>query len=154
MTGMQKPVAVRMLGPLAIDAAGRTLGPRNLGGIKPRQLLEILLLARGRTVPKARYVRLAASPFPARQLAEANARADVRNLLPDVRVPTLVMMRPADAWLDVENGRYLGARPGARLVELPGVDHDPWAGDVQPVLAAVRGVLRAAAQVATSAQNT
>jgi pimeloyl-ACP methyl ester carboxylesterase len=98
----------------------------------------------------ARYVRLAASPFTARQLAEANARADVRDLLPDVRVPTLVMMRTDDVWLDVENGRYLAAHiPGARLIELPGVDHDPWMGDIEPVLSAVR----AAVQLGTRAQN-
>ena len=35
----------------------------------------------------ARYVRLAASPFTARS-SPRNARADVRDLLPDVRVPT------------------------------------------------------------------
>jgi pimeloyl-ACP methyl ester carboxylesterase len=47
----------------------------------------------------ARYVRLAASPFTARQLAEANARADVRDLLPGLRTPTLVMVRTDDVWL-------------------------------------------------------
>jgi len=67
-----------------------------------------------------------------------------------VRVPTLVMMRTDDVWLDVENGRYLAAHiPGARLIELPGVDHDPWMGDIEPVLSAVR----AAVQVGTRAQN-
>jgi pimeloyl-ACP methyl ester carboxylesterase/DNA-binding SARP family transcriptional activator len=93
----------------------------------------------------ARYVRLAASPFTARQLAEANARADVRDLLPNVRAPCLVMVRTEDVWLNAENSRYLAARiPGARLVELTGVDHDPWVGDIEPVLAALREFLPAA----------
>jgi pimeloyl-ACP methyl ester carboxylesterase len=103
----------------------------------------------------ARYVRLAASPFTARQLAEANARADVRELLPGLRTPTLVMVRTDDVWLRAENSRYLAAHiPGARLVELPGVDHDPWVGDIEPVLVAVREFLSATAQVGLVARNT
>ena len=50
-------LAVRMLGPLQVDGASR-LGPRDFGGIKPRQLLEILLAARGRAVPKERLAEL------------------------------------------------------------------------------------------------
>jgi DNA-binding SARP family transcriptional activator len=50
-------LAVRMLGPLQVDGAHR-LGPRDFGGIKPRQLLEILLAARGRAVPKERLAEL------------------------------------------------------------------------------------------------
>jgi DNA-binding SARP family transcriptional activator len=50
-------LAVRMLGPLQVDA-DRRLGPRDFGGIKPRQLLEILLAARGRAVPKERLAEL------------------------------------------------------------------------------------------------
>lgn len=103
----------------------------------------------------ARYVRLAASPFTARQLAEANARADVRDLLPGLCTPTLVMVRTEDVWLRAENSRYLAAHiPGARLVELPGVDHDPWVGDIEPVLVAVREFLSATAQAGLVARNT
>jgi pimeloyl-ACP methyl ester carboxylesterase/DNA-binding SARP family transcriptional activator len=90
----------------------------------------------------ARYVRLAASPFTARQLAEANARVDLRQVLPTLHTPCLVMARTEDVWLRPENSRYLAARiPGARLVELPGADHDPWVGDIEPVLVAVRQFL-------------
>lgn len=103
----------------------------------------------------ARYVRLAASPFTARQLAEANARADVRDLLPGLRAQCLVMVRTEDVWLRAENSRYLAAHiPGARLVELPGVDHDPWVGDIDPVLAALRDFLPAAVQPGLVARNT
>ncbi len=57
-------------------------------------------------------------------------------------LPTLVMVRTEDVWLPAENSRYLATHiPGARLVELPGVDHDPWVGDIGPVLAAVREFL-------------
>jgi pimeloyl-ACP methyl ester carboxylesterase len=103
----------------------------------------------------ARYVRLAASPFTARQLAVANARADLRELLPGLRTPCLVMARTEDVWLRPENSRYLAARiPGARLVELLGVDHDPWVGDIEPVLAAVREFLPVTSQSGLVARNT
>lgn len=41
-----------------------------------------------------------------------------------------------------ENSRYLAEHiPRARLLELPGVDHDPWVGDSEPLLQAVREFL-------------
>lgn len=39
-----------MFGPLLVRDGERVLGPRDLGGVKPRQVLELLLLARGRLV--------------------------------------------------------------------------------------------------------
>jgi DNA-binding SARP family transcriptional activator len=50
---------VQLLGPLVVVSAGpRQLGPEALGGRKPKQLLELLALARGRPVPKDRLVEL------------------------------------------------------------------------------------------------
>jgi pimeloyl-ACP methyl ester carboxylesterase len=90
----------------------------------------------------ARYVRLAANPFMARRLAEMNAEIDIRALLPRVQAPTLVMVRTDDVWMSAENSRYLARRiDGASLVEMPGVDHDPWVGDTGPVLAEVEAFL-------------
>lgn len=43
-------LVVRLFGPLAIEGGTRTLGPRDLGGSRPKQVLEILLAARGRRV--------------------------------------------------------------------------------------------------------
>jgi DNA-binding SARP family transcriptional activator len=45
-----RPV-VRLFGPLEIEHGDRTLGPRDLGGARPKQVLEILLAERGRRVP-------------------------------------------------------------------------------------------------------
>jgi DNA-binding SARP family transcriptional activator len=45
-----RPV-IRLFGPLQIEADGRTLGPRDLGGTRPKQVLELLLVERGRRVP-------------------------------------------------------------------------------------------------------
>lgn len=90
----------------------------------------------------ARYVRLAASPFMARRLAEMNASIDIRALLPTIDCPCLVITRTEDAWLSPENSRYLAEHiPGAQLLELPGRDHDPWVGDTEPVLAAVEAFI-------------
>jgi len=48
---------IRLFGPLAIEGA-RTLGPRDLGGSRPKQVLEILLAARGHRVPTDRLADL------------------------------------------------------------------------------------------------
>jgi DNA-binding SARP family transcriptional activator len=45
----QRPV-IRLFGPLSIDDGERTLGPGDLGGVRPKQVLEILLTARGHLV--------------------------------------------------------------------------------------------------------
>jgi DNA-binding SARP family transcriptional activator len=45
------PVTIRLFGSVAVEHAGRTLGPRDFGGSRPKQVLEILLAARGRPVP-------------------------------------------------------------------------------------------------------
>jgi DNA-binding SARP family transcriptional activator len=49
----REPLLIRLFGPLAIEGA-RTLGPRDLGGSRPKQVLEILLAARGHRVPTDR----------------------------------------------------------------------------------------------------
>jgi DNA-binding SARP family transcriptional activator len=47
-----------MFGPLSIEDGTRTLGPRDLGGMRPKQVLEILLAARGHRVPTDRLAEL------------------------------------------------------------------------------------------------
>jgi class 3 adenylate cyclase len=48
-------------------------------------------------------------------------RADVRDVLPAIRAPTLVLHRTDAPYLSVDHGRYLAEHiPGARLVPLPG----------------------------------
>jgi SARP family transcriptional regulator, regulator of embCAB operon len=44
----------RLFGPLRVSVDGRTYGPKDFGGIKPKQLLEILLLSRGHPVSMER----------------------------------------------------------------------------------------------------
>lgn len=82
-----------------------------------------------------RYLRLSASPAMARMLMRMNSEIDVRDQLADVGVPTLLLHRVDERWVDVGQSRYLADHiPGAKLVELPGADHRPWLGDAEAVL--------------------
>jgi class 3 adenylate cyclase len=86
----------------------------------------------------ARYQRMGASPGTARALLEANALIDVRDVLPHVQVPTLVIHRTDERVVNVGHGRYLAEHiPGARLLEQAGIDHLPWLGDADGVLDAI-----------------
>ena len=55
-------VSIGILGPLQVDLDGRMLGPRDLGGRKPKQVLEILLVHHGSPVPKDRRIDAADIP--------------------------------------------------------------------------------------------
>jgi pimeloyl-ACP methyl ester carboxylesterase/DNA-binding winged helix-turn-helix (wHTH) protein len=78
----------------------------------------------------ATYLRMGASPGAAVALTKMNSEIDIRNILPSIRVPTLVLHRRHDRCLKVEEGRYVSSRiPGALFVELPGEDHLPFVGD-------------------------
>ena len=68
-------------------------------------------------------------------LARMNTEIDVRNILPSVRVPTLILHRTGDRDANIEEGRYIAARiPNAKFLELPGPDHLPWVGDQAEVV--------------------
>ncbi len=83
----------------------------------------------------AEYLRMGASPGAAVALTKMNAEIDVRHVLPSIRVPALVIHRAGDECLKVEEGRYVAERiPGAKYVELPGVDHLPFVGDQDAIL--------------------
>jgi pimeloyl-ACP methyl ester carboxylesterase/DNA-binding winged helix-turn-helix (wHTH) protein len=83
----------------------------------------------------ATYLRMGASPGAALALTQMNAEIDVRQVLPSIRVPTLVIHRTEDQCLKVEEGRYVAERiPGAKYVELPGRDHLPFVGDQDAIL--------------------
>jgi hypothetical protein len=83
----------------------------------------------------ATYLRMGASPGAALALTRMNAEIDIRDILPSIRVPTLVLHRRHDRCLKVEEGRYVSSRiPGALFVELPGEDHLPFVGDQELML--------------------
>ena len=75
----------------------------------------------------AARARASCSPAAARDLILMNSQIDVRDILPAVQAPTLVMHRTGDQDSSVDEGRYIASRiPGARFVELAGDVHVPW----------------------------
>lgn len=81
------------------------------------------------------YLRLGASPAAARAVLEMTREVDVRDILPAIRVPTLILHRTGDRRIDVGGSRYMAERiPDARLVELPGIDHLVWVGDADAIV--------------------
>ena len=90
----------------------------------------------------ARLERSAASPGMVWQIFEMFLNIDVRAVLPTIHVPTLVLHRRLDRVVNRRAGEDLAARiPGARYVELAGIDHLPWAGDADAVLGEVEEFL-------------
>ncbi len=74
-------------------------------------------------------------PGNAMAYIEAHSQDDVREVLPTISVPSLVLHRAADIYRPIDLARYLAARiPDARLVELDGVDHLPYLGDTEVLL--------------------
>lgn len=83
----------------------------------------------------ATYLRMGASPGAAVALTKMNAEIDVRNVLPLVRVPTLVIHRSGDLCLKVEEGRFVASLiPACKYVELGGIDHLPFVGEQDEIL--------------------
>jgi class 3 adenylate cyclase len=89
-----------------------------------------------------RYYRAAASPAVAVALLSVNTQIDIRPVLPTIRVPTLVLHRTDETWVNVQYGRYAAAHiPGARLVELAGTDHHPWEQNADEVVGEIEEFL-------------
>jgi pimeloyl-ACP methyl ester carboxylesterase len=86
----------------------------------------------------AGLLRAASSPGGISAVLEAFRDADVRDLLPQISVPTLVLHRRDDKAVRIAAGRDVASRiRGAQFVELDGHDHWFFAGDQQPVLEAI-----------------
>jgi pimeloyl-ACP methyl ester carboxylesterase len=80
------------------------------------------------------YLRRGASPGAAAALLRMNSYIDVRDVLPTIQVPTLVLHRTGDHDVDVAEGRYLASKiPGTKFVELPGNDHWISAGNTDEI---------------------
>ena len=90
----------------------------------------------------ARYQRLAASPGAAVRLLQSAFETDARSVLPAITVPVLVLHRAGDPFTGPEHGRYLAERvPGAKFVELSGVDHLFFAEDMDRLLSEIQEFL-------------
>ncbi|HEU4702329.1 MAG TPA: alpha/beta fold hydrolase [Conexibacter sp.] len=90
----------------------------------------------------AQLERLAASPGQLRLLFDIAGETDVRDVLPSIAVPTLVMHRREDPAIDPRHSRYVAARiPGAQYVELEGRDNLLVVGDSERILVEVERFL-------------
>jgi pimeloyl-ACP methyl ester carboxylesterase len=79
----------------------------------------------------ARYQRLGSSPGTIVRIRRMLDELDVRDVLPSIRVPTLVLHRADNTFVRAEHGRYLGEHiPEARHVEVPGSDYFVFLGNV------------------------
>ena len=90
----------------------------------------------------ARFGRMAVSPGGAVALFSMVRDLDVRDVLPAIRVPTLLVHRAGDDLIRIEHSRYMADRiPDAKLVELPGEDHLWWFGDQDAIVDEVQEFL-------------
>jgi class 3 adenylate cyclase len=93
-----------------------------------------------------RMERASVSPGMLAQLVRMFFDIDVRDVVPSVHVPTLILHRRYDRLVNVRNGRWLAEHlPNAKLVELPGHDHILWyehpeltLGEIQEFLTGAR----------------
>lgn len=82
-----------------------------------------------------RYFGSAASPNAASALLEMNTGSDIRDILSSISVPTLLIHHVDDGEAAIEGARFMAdAIPGARLIELEGSDHVPWAENADIIL--------------------
>jgi len=93
----------------------------------------------------ARFERLVATPGAYRELAGIFKDLDVRQVLPLIQVPTLVLHRTDDRIVPVEQGRAIAERIAhATLRELPGADHIPFLGDWESLAGEIQEFLTGA----------
>ena len=99
----------------------------------------------------AKFERLSASPGTARAYMSLNRQIDVTSILPNVRVPTLVLHRRTDALVPIERGRELAALiPGAKFIEYPEGDHVPFTGDAETILGDIQEFVTGERESSTS----
>jgi class 3 adenylate cyclase/pimeloyl-ACP methyl ester carboxylesterase len=86
--------------------------------------------------------RMSASPGMARASFEAAFLTDVRPILPTITAPTLVIHAREDPAVAVQGGRYLADHiPGARYLEVEGVDHAPFLTEPDKILTGIEEFL-------------
>ena len=87
----------------------------------------------------ARFERNSSTPRVAHAIMRANIEIDVRDILPSIRTPTMILHCARDPFIDVVHGRYLGEHiPGAQYVEIDADFHITWRAErYAPILEAL-----------------
>jgi pimeloyl-ACP methyl ester carboxylesterase/class 3 adenylate cyclase len=87
------------------------------------------------------FERMCASPGMMRATLESSLRIDVRQVLPTLIAPTLVIHAREDL-MPVQCGRYLADHiPGARYLEVDGAAHAPWFTEPDRILTGIEEFL-------------
>ncbi len=129
-------------------ASGRELGPpavrdalvglvRSAWGLGSRALVDVFAPSMGPADRESfgAFQRSASTADAAGDLLQLVYQYDIRDLLPRVDVPTLVVHREHDRAVPLRAGRDVAALvPGAQLVTLPGDAHLPWHGSPEQTL--------------------
>ncbi len=131
-----------------------------LGGVSESLITEILdhwgegrslefvapsIVSEDRVRRFAAFERAAARPAEIRARWETILQIDATPVLETLHVPTLVLHREGDQFVPAIVARAMAeAIPGACYVEVPGIDHIPWVGDSEPMLAYVEEFLTGA----------
>ena len=98
----------------------------------------------------ATFTQMSASPGDAVELLRMNTLIDIRDVLPAIRVPTLIIHARGDRIAPIEAGRYFAEHiPNARYLELDSIDHWPYFGDADQVLGEIQEFLTGARTVRT-----
>jgi class 3 adenylate cyclase len=93
---------------------GRVFGAINPGFVNSPERLAL----------SARFERQSCSPGNFKAIYDLNMKLDIRPLLPQIKVPTLILHRKTDAAIPIEIARHLAREiPGARLIEQDSGDH-------------------------------
>jgi pimeloyl-ACP methyl ester carboxylesterase len=74
-----------------------------------------------------KFLRMGASPRTAAAITKMNIEIDVRDILPSISVPALIIHAEGDKLITLPNGEYLAKHiPNARLVVVKTEDHLPF----------------------------
>jgi pimeloyl-ACP methyl ester carboxylesterase/class 3 adenylate cyclase len=98
------------------------------------------------------YIQAAATPAAIVALEEMNGQVDIRDVLPSLKVPTLILVRERDPIASVEAMRDMTRLvPGARLLVFPGASHQIGGPglDPEPVYAAIEEFVTGSAPAAS-----
>jgi len=95
-----------------------------------------------------RFERQSSAPRNVVRILELDMQLDIREVLPTVQQPTLVLHREGDFW-PISGAEYVADRiPNAELVRLPGENHWPWVEDTDAVVDEIERFLTVAPSVA------
>lgn len=83
----------------------------------------------------AKYQRESSTPEIAAKILELSYSVDVTRLLPNIKIPTLILHREGDKVITVDHGRQLAAEiPNAQFNLLKGKVHPLWLGETSQLI--------------------